>query len=217
MAARIVDDAGRGMVLSRNTVSRETLDRLDAYVALLRIWQARINLVAPSTLNELWPRHIEEGLVLWPRIPTAADKLVDLGSGAGLPGLVLAILLAERGAGSIALVESNGKKAAFLRTVIRELDLPAEVHAKRIEACGGLLAAANIVTARALAPLDLLFGMVAPHIGPTTICLFPKGRTHQGEIEAASAHWRFDMVKHFSLNEPDSVILEIRNLQAGGR
>jgi len=203
----------RSLVLSRHGVSRETVEKLDAYVELLRQWQTRINLISPSTVPEIWTRHLEDGLWL-SHLARNATRWVDLGSGAGFPGLVLAITLCGREGGEMHLVESNTKKAAFLRTVIRELQLPAEVHPDRIEECGAVIAGAQAVSARALASLAELFTLVAPHLAPEATCWFPKGRNHEEEIAAASAHWRFDMVKHKSEIEDGSVMLEIRRLEA---
>ncbi|WP_294643616.1 16S rRNA (guanine(527)-N(7))-methyltransferase RsmG [uncultured Aureimonas sp.] len=202
----------RALVLSRHAVSRETGERLDAYVALLRTWQKSINLVSPATIPEIWTRHVEDGLVLGERAK-GISRWADLGSGAGLPGLILGILMAEREGGEVHLVESNAKKAAFLRTVARELSLPATVHAERIEDCGAVLSAVEAISARALASLDDLFALVAPHTRPDTVYWFLKGRTHESEIADAAAHWRFDMVKHASPVEDGSVLLEIRRLE----
>lgn len=203
-------EADRGTMLSRRSVSRETVDRLDAFVALLVRWQASINLVSPSTLAQPWTRHVEDGLALYALRP-GPQRWADLGSGAGLPGIVLAIQLAESG-GAIDLVESNGKKAAFLRTAVRELELPAVVHSSRIEDAPQVLQAADIVTARALASLPQLLDWVGPHLRDEALCLFPKGRDHQREIDAASAHWGYDMVKHDPKTEAGSVILEMSAL-----
>ena len=203
----------RAGVLARRGVSRETAKRLDAYEALLRTWQKRTNLVAPSTLPDLWERHFEEGLLLGALVPDGTGELVDLGSGGGLPGLVLAILFKERGAGRVTMVESVGKKAAFLRTVARELALDCDVRAERIEACGPVIATADVVTARALAPLETLLTWVAPHLREDALCLFPKGRDHPAEVAAASQQFGFDMVKHPSTGEPESVVLELRRLR----
>ncbi len=203
----------RGLVLSRHGVSRETVERLDSYVDLLRTWQSRINLISPTTIPEIWTRHLEDGLWL-SELARGASRWTDLGSGAGFPGLVLAIALHGRDGAEVHLVESNTKKAAFLRAVIRELALPAEVHARRIEECGPVIAKAEAVSARALASLRDLLALVAPHLGDEAVCWFPKGRNHEEEIEEASALWRFDMVKHSSQIEDGSVVLEIRRLEA---
>lgn len=206
----------REFVLQRHNVSRETIARLDTYVSLLLQWQPRINLIAPSTIPEIWTRHIEDALGLC-EVAIEPLKIVDLGSGGGLPGLVLAIMRTERAGAQVDLVESNSKKSAFLRTVIRELGLPAQVHAERIEDCGKLLADADAISARALASLDDLLAYVGPHAGPKTRCFFPKGRNHEQEIKEASAHWRFAMIKHGSGVEEGSVILEISDIHPSGQ
>lgn len=203
-------DGDMKAVLDRWPVSRETQDRLAAYAALVRTWQKHINLVAPSTLPTLWSRHIEDGLWL-DSVAGPVPRWADIGSGGGFPGLVLACLAAERPGHRIDLVEANAKKSAFLRTVIRELSLPAIVHCQRIEAAGAVLEQADAVSARALASLDSLLDLVTPSIQPKTVCYFLKGRAHEGEVADATAHWHFDMVKHPSRTEAESVILEIRN------
>ncbi|SHJ98594.1 16S rRNA (guanine527-N7)-methyltransferase [Aureimonas altamirensis DSM 21988] len=197
-------------VLERWPVSRETQDRLAAYAALVRTWQKHINLVAPSTVPTLWSRHIEDGLWL-DEVAGPVQHWVDIGSGGGFPGLVLACFAAERAGHHVDLVEANAKKSAFLRTVIRELALPATVHCQRIEAAGPVLGRADAISARALASLDSLLGLVSPSIQPKTVCYFLKGRAHEGEVADATAHWHFDMVKHPSRTEAESVILEIGN------
>lgn len=197
-------------VLDRWPVSRETRDRLAAYASLVRTWQKHINLVAPSTLPTLWSRHIEDDLWL-NSVAGPVRHWADIGSGGGFPGLVLACLAAERPGHHVDLVEANAKKSAFLRTVIRELSLPANVHCQRIEAAGAVLEQAGAISARALASLESLLGLVAPSIEPKAVCYFLKGRAHEREVADATAHWHFDMVKHPSRTEAESVILEIRN------
>ncbi|KQT52588.1 MULTISPECIES: 16S rRNA (guanine(527)-N(7))-methyltransferase RsmG [unclassified Aureimonas] len=204
-------DGGRAAVQGRSDVSRETLERLDRYVDLLTNWQAKTNLVAPSTLPFIWTRHIADSLQFASLAPKA-QRWVDIGSGGGFPGLVTAILLKNRDSAEVHLVESTEKKAAFLRLVIRELGLPAKVHAMRIESAGAVLGRAEAVSARALASLDTLFGMVAGRVGQDIPCYFAKGRGHDEEIAEASAHWGFTMVKHGSTVETDSVILEVRDI-----
>lgn len=205
------DDAQQ--VLTRWYVSRETRDRLVAYADLTRQWQKSMNLVAPSTLPTLWTRHIEDGLWLH-SIGKNRRAWVDLGSGGGFPGLVVACCLADEEGRSMALVEANGKKCAFLRHVVRELALPATVHHTRIEQASAVIAGADAVSARALASLDALCGYVAPALPAGAHCYFLKGRTHPVEIEDATANWRFDMVKHTSRTDAESVILELSNIAA---
>lgn len=204
---------GRAALLSRRDVSRETLDRLDSFVALLLEWQVKTNLVAPSTLPEIWSRHIEDSLQLFDVAPEPS-RWVDLGSGAGFPGIVMAILLRDRPNAHVALVDSIDKKAAFLRAVIRATGIPATVHATRIEESSAILSTAEAVSARALAPLDRLCGFVAGHIRPDVPCFFAKGRAHDEEIIDASRQWRFNVVRHPSVLGDESVLLEVRDIQA---
>lgn len=201
---------GRQWFIGRFAVSRETQARLDLFVQLLSEWQARINLVAPSTLGGVWHRHIADAISLEHRLP-AFSQAVDLGSGGGLPGLVIAACRPEA---AVDMVESSGKKAAFLATAQREMGLAGRVHAKRIEEAGAVLRSADIVTARALAPLSNLLGLVAPHISRETRCFFAKGRSHEQEISDAAAHWRFSMIIHESEVEDDSVVLEVSEIVA---
>lgn len=203
-------EADRQAVLARWPVSRETENRLSAYVDLARAWQKNMNLVAPSTMPAIWSRHIEDGLWL-DTIAGPVARWADIGSGGGFPGLVLACLAAERPGHHVDLIESNAKKSAFLRTVIRHLSLPATVHCQRIEAAGSVLVQADAISARALASLDSLLELVAPSMNAKAVCYFLKGRAHEAEVADATAHWRFDMVKHPSRTEAESVILELRN------
>lgn len=203
---------GRAALLARRDVSRETVAALDAMVALLLEWQTKTNLVAPSTLPDLWSRHIEDSCLVFD-VASEPRRWADLGSGAGFPGLILAILLKGRAGTHVDLIESNAKKAAFLRSVIRATGVTATVHAERIEACGDVLASVDAVSARALASLDTLLGFVHGRIRPEIPCYFSKGRHHGEEIVDASQHWRFTMVQHSSQVEDGSVLLELRDIQ----
>ena len=160
-------------------VSRETLARLDTYLALLLKWQSRINLVGPSTLPDAWRRHFLDSAQLMPLLPNSTTTLVDFGSGAGFPGLVLAIL----GTPNVHLVESDHRKIAFLREVAAATKTPVTFHAKRIEAAAPI--SADVVTARALAPLAQLVDYAVPWLAPQGICLFLKGRQVETELEDA--------------------------------
>ncbi len=194
-------------------VSRETMDRLDIFVALFRKWAKAINLVAPSTLAETWNRHIVDSVQIFALHPRPCDW-VDLGSGGGFPGIVTAILLAGRGDGWVHLVESNNKKAAFLRTAILETGARASVHATRIEEAPAAIDRCDAISARALAELDLLmeFGLPWVERNPNLRFFLHKGRDYQREVDKALGRWRFDLVKHASIVEPDSVVLELSNL-----
>ena len=188
-------------------VSRETLDRLQAYLDLLARWQKRINLVGPSTLNDPWRRHILDCgqlLRLWPE---GAQRLVDLGSGAGLPGLVLAIL----GVPEVHLVESDQRKAAFLREAARASSVTVTVHGARSESVPPL--AADVVTARALAPLSELLELAARHVHARTTCLFLKGRAAASELTEAREHWTMNVATVGSLSDPEGQILLIREIR----
>ena len=193
-------------------VSRETLDRLTTFVALIAKWQTATNLVAAATLPDIWRRHIADSAQLVALFPKARCWL-DLGSGAGLPGLVVAILLAERD-GHVHLVESDTRKAAFLREAVRSTAAPGTVHQGRIET---VLASwgtpMDLVTARALAPLPRLLDLIAPLLALGVRAVFPKGREYRREVDDASQSWEFDLVEHPSRIEDDAVILELTHIR----
>ena len=189
-------------------VSRETVERLETHVALLSRWNPRINLVATSTLDEVWTRHVADSAQLWPLRPPGARLWLDLGSGAGFPGLIVAALAAERAPDlTVRLVESDTRKAAFLATVAREADLPAEVLVERWQALPPQ--AADVVSARALGPLTELLAASEKHRRPGGVGLFPKGETVHKELAEASVRWRFDHKLTPSRTEPRAAILEI--------
>lgn len=185
-------------------VSRETMDRLARHLDLLRRWQKRINLVGAATLADPWRRHMLDSAQLAPLIPEGA-RVADLGSGAGFPGLVLAILRGD----PVDLIESDARKAAFLREAVRETGAPAEVHNARAES---LDLTADTVVARACAPLDRLLGLALPLLAPGGICLFLKGARVEEEVEVAQARWRFAVRRHRSRSAPDGVLLELGGL-----
>ena len=191
-------------------VSRETFLRLSAFQATFEKWAARINLAAPSTIPELWSRHILDSAQLLPLAPNAL-RWLDLGSGGGFPGAVLSVLLADRDGASITLVESNQKKASFLRNAIA--GSPGSVVAKRIEEVRGEFEDAEIVTARALAPLNKLLGLAEPWLAAGATALFHKGRDYRREIEESRDAWQFSLVEHPSAIDAASVILEISDLK----
>jgi 16S rRNA (guanine527-N7)-methyltransferase len=188
-------------------VSRETRERLELYADLLRKWQRSINLVGPRTIGDLWSRHFTDSAQLLPLIPPAETPatrvLVDFGSGAGFPGLVLAIL----GAGEVHLIESDQRKATFLREVARATGTPVTVHAKRIEQVAPF--PADVVSARALAPLGDLLGFAAPFLRPDSLCLFPKGQMAEDELSAASKTWNMTVDRIQSVTDSSATILRI--------
>ncbi|MCG8503391.1 MAG: 16S rRNA (guanine(527)-N(7))-methyltransferase RsmG [Sphingomonadales bacterium] len=191
-------------------VSRETLDRLKCYAALLEKWQARINLVANSTLPELWRRHFLDSAQLLPLVrATGAEPVetwLDLGSGAGFPGLVLAIM----GAGEVHLAESDQRKGAFLRQVIRETGANAVVHTARIEALTPRRP--DVITARALAPLDRLLPLAARHMRKESEIWLLKGQHVEEELTQASISWNMQLEEFASQSDPLGRILRIRGL-----
>lgn len=197
-------------------VSRETFDSLIAFEAEFKRWSSRINLAAPSTLNDIWSRHILDSAQL-SSIKPDAKKWLDIGSGGGFPGAIMAILLKDRDAASIELVESNNKKSAFLRSVLSSQGAPAKVHVSRIEDAVSLVEVPEVVTARALAPLPLLLKLSAPWLENGTTALFHKGRDYLVEIAESRKEWDFDLIEHQSMIDPTSRILEISNLRPASK
>jgi 16S rRNA (guanine527-N7)-methyltransferase len=191
-------------------VSRETLDRLRAYAGLLVKWNRAVNLVGRGTVGDLWRRHMLDSAQLAELLPPApADRprrVVDLGSGAGFPGLVLAIL----GAGELHLVEADARKAAFLREAARATATDVRFHVKRAETLPAL--EADVVTARAFAPLADLLGYAAPLIGPGGIGLFPKGRGVEGELTVARKAWNMTVERISSRTDTAATILKVEAL-----
>lgn len=186
--------ADREEAMAMFDVSRETLARLDRFVALLLMWQRRINLISPLTIPSLWTRHVADSLQLLqlaPALPHAKPPIwLDLGSGGGFPGIVIACALAEVPGACVHLVESNMKKAAFLREAVRETGAPGVVHAARIGTLGPTLGAfADYVTARALAPLPDLLEMIAPVLKKGAKALLPKGQDLDIELTEATKRW----------------------------
>jgi 16S rRNA (guanine527-N7)-methyltransferase len=172
-------------------VSRETRARLDVIVAQLRKWQPRINLVAPSTMDDIEFRHIADSFQLLALAPNAR-RWIDLGSGGGFPGLVVAAALAERGSANVVLVESNAKKCAFLRETARMAELPVTVVCDRIEkAVPRVSGSFDVVSARALTSLTGLLDYAAPLIETGSVGLFPKGQDVDDEVRTALLTWNF--------------------------
>lgn len=189
-------------------VSRETNERLHIYAKLLRTWNPKINLVAPSTLPDLWSRHFVDSAQLYALVPDDFDHWVDLGSGGGFPGLVIAILAQEQaGISRVTLVESDGRKSAFLRTVLRETGVSATVITKRIEAVPPL--SASVVSARALAPLSKLLEFAHLHLSETGIALLQKGQSWEKEMPDAESAWQFSYRIDKSVVDENSVILSV--------
>jgi 16S rRNA (guanine527-N7)-methyltransferase len=207
-----IDLAGdRERALALTPVSRETLGRLDHFVELLLDTQSHTNLIGSTTIAQLWTRHIADSLQLLDLAPEAKVWL-DLGSGAGFPGLVIACALAERPGTAVHLVESTGKKAAFLARVAETLALPATVHHIRVESFSPRLAA-EVITARALAPLPKLFGYVAPLLKSGAKALLPKGQDVEAELTEAAKYWKIEADMVASRTNPAGRIVVVRALR----
>ncbi len=189
-------------------VSRETMDRLANFADLVQKWNGSINLVSRNSVLDLWPRHIQDSLQISELVPAGMNDWCDLGSGGGFPGLVVAILAKENlPKRHVVLIESDQRKSAFLRTVIRELDLNAKVNTQRIEAVEPQ--AAEVISARALADLTILLGYFERHAKNTGIGLFQKGKTWEKELEEARQQWSFNVEAIKSKTEPEAVILKV--------
>lgn len=193
-------------------VSRETEAALSAYVAALKKWNASINLVSRSSIDQIWERHILDSAQLFPLVPAGARTCLDIGSGAGFPGLVIAILARDRMPElAVTLIESDRRKAAFLRHVISQLGLSTRVIALRIEDVPAI--GADILTARALAPLAGLLHLAERHLAPGGRAIFPKGSGWEAEVNDALADWRFSVQNHESITQRSAMILEIGDLE----
>ncbi len=185
-------------------VSRETLDKFKLYVELLEKWQRRINLVATSTLADVWQRHLLDSAQLVRFYPPNTKKILDVGSGAGFPGLVLAIM----GNVEVDLVEADQRKATFLSTVVRSLSLTAKIHNERVESLPNL--SADVITARALAPVSKLMKLIENQISPHTVCLFLKGSSVEDELTGLQTYSTMIPTNHPSISGSNGVVLELK-------
>ncbi|MEM8587045.1 MAG: 16S rRNA (guanine(527)-N(7))-methyltransferase RsmG [Pseudomonadota bacterium] len=179
---------------------------MSTYAALLTKWQKAINLVGSRTIADVWRRHMLDSAQLFPLLPKDTKTLVDLGSGAGFPGLVLAMM----GVPDVHLVESDHRKAAFLTHVSRETNTDVTVHAKRIETMPSLVA--DVVTARALAPLPKLLDLAERFVGPDSACLFLKGQDVDSELTKITKSMKMDVERMPSVTAPSATILRLRGL-----
>ena len=186
-------------------VSRETIEKFQLYLTLLEKWQRRINLVSKSTLADAWQRHILDSGQLAAYYPPQTRQILDVGSGAGFPGLVLAIM----GGVTVDLVESDQRKAVFLSTVIRELGLPAKVHNQRIETMPNLCP--DVITARALAPVPKLLNLIETQIHSDGVCLFLKGASVEDELTNLQSYSTMIATTYPSLSGANGVVLELKN------
>jgi 16S rRNA (guanine527-N7)-methyltransferase len=188
-------------------VSRETLERLTVHLDLLRRWQRAINLVGPATLADPWRRHFLDSAQLVKHLPDAAANLADLGSGAGFPGMVLALL----GVPGVHLIEANRRKVQFLREVARATGARVAIHAARIERMPGW--AADVITARALAPLPRLLELVQGFLLADSVCLLLKGRSAERELTEARGSWHMIAEMFPSLSEPNGIVVQLRGIR----
>ena len=196
-------------------VSRETLERLRAFEALTAKWTPKINLIAKGTVDQIWERHIVDSAQIYALAPDSFAKWVDIGSGGGFPGIVVAAIAKEKQpTAEFVLIESDQRKCAFLRTAVRELDLSATVFAERIEKAPPQ--AADVVSARALASLDALLPMIQRHLAPAGRALIHKGRQTAQEVAEAKANWSFLLEDHPSITDPDARLLDIQRILPRG-
>jgi len=187
-------------------VSRETMERLEAYAALLAEWSGRINLVGRSTFADVWRRHFLDSAQLLPLMPPGTRSLVDLGSGAGFPGLVLAIL----GVPGVELIEADRRKASFLREAARIAGVEVTLRACRIESVAPHQA--DVIIARGCAPLDRLLPLAERFIGPQTTCLFLKGAQAEEELTAAGKAWTMTVSRHPSRSDSRGTVLSLQQV-----
>lgn len=195
--------ADRDVFLAANPVSRETEARLERYAGLLTEWNQGLSLVSDSTLGEIWTRHFLDSAQLLPLFPDPRASIVDMGTGAGFPGLVLAIL----GHREVHLVEHNIQKVKFLQAVIDALDLKVTLHAKKTESVKPFIAGA--ITARGLKPLNILINLGQRFLGRESVCIFPKGRRAEDELRDAQRHWRMHVERFPSITSPESTIFRL--------
>lgn len=213
MAVSQPDHADRSAALQLTPVSRETERRLDAYLDLLRQWQAKTNLVAPSTLPQLWTRHVADSLQLLTLAPDAR-RWLDFGSGGGFPGIVLACAMAEHDGGHVTLVERNAKKAAFLREALRVTGSPGTVMLADIgDNVDRFPQGLDCITARAVAPLHQLIGFARPLMTEGSKALFLKGQDVEAELTEATRYWKIDPQLHASLTGGHGWIVEIDRIE----
>lgn len=192
-------------------VSRETYERLEAFKELVRKWTVKINLISPATIGQIWERHILDSVQVWPLAPENARSWVDIGSGGGFPGIVMAILAKEfRPEMIVTLIESDQRKCAFLRTAGRELGLNIKVLSERVESVAPM--GADVMTARALAALDVLMGFADRHLSEDAVAIFPKGRAFEGEVQEARKQWQFSLEIYESMTDPEARLLRVERI-----
>lgn len=203
-------DSEASALLDRFNVSRESRPKIETYVKLLLTWQQRINLIGPATVSTVWERHVCDALQLVSLLPPGTQSIAELGSGAGIPGLLLAMATGLEAH----LYESNGKKCAFLREAARQTGTRAVIHNIRLETLKSKkdLPAVQCVVARALAPLPLLLEYAEPFLSKGAVGLFHKGQDVDAELTKATKCWKIETCKHASRCDSRGVILEIREV-----
>ncbi len=197
--------------LDQFDVSRETIARLEVFESLVRKWNPSINLIAKSTLHDIWERHIVDSVQLHQFAPPDPDTWLDIGSGGGFPGIIMAIMSSGGGYQTkFTFIESDQRKSTFLRTAAREVGLDIKVYADRIEKVEPVGAA--VVTARALKSLNELMPFLHRHMRPDGIAILPKGQNFAAEIPDAKSNWRFDLAEHPSKTNNDARILIVKDI-----
>lgn len=192
-------------------VSRETYAELQAFAALVQKWTPRINLISKASVPHIWDRHIVDSVQLYRLAPPVFRNWVDIGSGGGFPGIVMAILgRANQPDATFTLIEADQRKATFLRTAARDISLPVTVIADRIENTSPQMA--DVVSARALTALSALLPLVVRHMQPTGRALLHKGQRYQAEVAEARQSWAFDLEDHPSMTDPDARLLSIQRI-----
>ncbi len=206
------ESQAKDILLNQLNVSRETMDNLQTLVSLLKKWNKTINLVGKSTIEQIWARHILDSAQMWQHRPHNLETWVDLGSGGGFPGLVVAILAkADASSAVFHLIESDARKCAFLRNVSRETSINTKIHVCRIESAESI--SADVVSARALASVDVLFDYSQKFLSKNAYCLFLKGQSCATEVENARDSWQFQSETTKSLSDSHGAILKAWNIK----
>jgi 16S rRNA (guanine527-N7)-methyltransferase len=205
-------DAAKERIRTEFNVTRETIDRLSVHATLLKKWNPAINLVAKSTLNDIWTRHFLDSVQVFRAARQLSGHWLDIGTGGGFPGMVIAILAAERAPKlTFTFIESDARKAVFLQNVSRETGVSVNVLTQRAETAPPQ--AADVVSARAMAPLRDLLPLARRHLGPTGFSVFQKGATHRQEVKEALETWRFQSEEYASITDANAVILKLGDIR----
>lgn len=199
---------------SSGDVSRETRERFEIYAEYLTRWNRKINLVSPATIEDLWTRHILDSIQLAALAPKEARHWIDLGSGAGLPGLLVAVIRCEISpAFDMTLVDSDSRKCAFMAEAARAMGVAVKIQTRRLEPGAPPPASPfDVISARALAPLGKLLGYAAPLASRESVCLFPKGRNRAAELEMARRSWDMSVEEIASLSDSEGAVLRISEI-----